>query len=122
MVPIRQVVRLGDSAYTTCSATGDEPITIEWSAVNRRLPDSAYVNGGVLNFRSISVQDAGKYLCRAVNYAGEAEAIAEVEVLGKNHRSRFIIIIITNEDVKKNFSRKRKKNRNSFFVFFFCSI
>ncbi|KAK6617380.1 hypothetical protein RUM43_014389 [Polyplax serrata] len=79
--PIRQVVRLGDNAYTTCAATGDEPITIEWSAVNRRLPESAYVSGGVLNFRSISVEDAGKYLCRAVNYAGEAEAIAEVIVV-----------------------------------------
>lgn len=96
---MRQVVRLGENAYTTCSATGDEPITIEWSAVNRRLPESAYVNGGVLNFRSISVQDAGKYLCRAVNYAGEADAIAEVIVLGNIFGLSFFVFLSKNVNV-----------------------
>lgn len=81
--PIRQVVRPGDNAYTICSATGDGPITIEWSAIDRQLPTSATVNRGYLQFRAISVNDAGKYLCKAVNNAGQAEAIAEVIVVGK---------------------------------------
>lgn len=81
--PTQQVVRPGVDAFITCSATGDEPISIEWSAVDRRLPPSSYYHDGVLNFRSISTEDAGRYLCRARNSVGEAEAIAEVIVIGK---------------------------------------
>lgn len=81
--PIRQVVRPGDNVYTICSATGDEPITIEWSGIGRNLPRSATVSAGLLRFSAISVDDAGRYLCRAVNNAGEAEATAEVIVVGK---------------------------------------
>lgn len=81
--PMRQVVRPGDDAYTVCSAEGDQPITIEWSGINREIPSSASVNGGLLQFRSISVHDTGRYLCKAVNHAGEAESIAEVIVMGE---------------------------------------
>jgi hypothetical protein len=37
----------------------------------------------VLQFRGIAVSDAGRYLCRARNSAGEAEAVAEVVVSGE---------------------------------------
>lgn len=81
--PPRQVVRPGDNANIICSATGDGPMTIAWSAVGRSLPYSATSREGFLQFRTISVDDAGKYLCKASNQAGEAEAVAEVLVLSK---------------------------------------
>jgi hypothetical protein len=37
----------------------------------------------LLQFHGIAVSDAGRYLCRARNSAGEAEAVAEVVVSGK---------------------------------------
>ncbi|XP_037075728.1 basement membrane-specific heparan sulfate proteoglycan core protein-like isoform X4 [Pollicipes pollicipes] len=78
--PARQVVRPGDNAIIYCSATGDQPITLRWDKVNDRLPPSATVRGGELNFRGISVSDAGRYLCTAVNSAGRSEGVTEVIV------------------------------------------
>ena len=40
------------------------------------------MSGPVLQFRGIAVSDAGRYVCRASNSAGQAEAVAEVIVLG----------------------------------------
>jgi len=78
-----QTVRPGDSANIICSATGDGPIRIEWTAVGRALPGSATATEGYLTFRRISVDDAGKYLCTATSHVGQAEATAEVIVMGK---------------------------------------
>lgn len=47
--PIRQTVRPGDDAYVTCTATGDQPISIYWSAVGgTQLPKSVVVDRGIL--------------------------------------------------------------------------
>ncbi|XP_069692113.1 basement membrane-specific heparan sulfate proteoglycan core protein isoform X26 [Periplaneta americana] len=83
--PTRQVVRPGDDAYITCTATGDQPIEIQWSAMGRDLPRSVTASQGLLQFRGIAVSDAGRYLCHARNSAGEAEAVAEV-VVSENTR------------------------------------
>lgn len=80
--PPRQVVRPGDNAFIHCSATGDQPITIEWSAIGRTMPVTSYVRDGYLTFNRIQVADEGKYRCRATNSAGEADGVAEVIVQG----------------------------------------
>lgn len=80
--PPTQVVRPGENANIICTATGDGPMTIAWTAVDRPLPYSASSREGFLQFRTISVDDAGKYLCTAANDVGQAEAVAEVLVLG----------------------------------------
>ena len=48
-----------------------------------RLPSSVVTQDGRLQFNSISENDAGTYVCRARNNAGDSEARAEVIVNGK---------------------------------------
>ncbi|CAL4124571.1 unnamed protein product, partial [Meganyctiphanes norvegica] len=78
--PARQVVRPGDTVRLTCSATGDQPITINWSKEQGYMPTSVVINGGELTFRGIETTDAGRYNCEAINSAGTARAMAEVVV------------------------------------------
>ncbi|CAG7838540.1 unnamed protein product [Allacma fusca] len=79
--PPRQVVRRGDVVHIECLASGDQPITISWSKVDRQpFPPSVIVNGPQLTFRGIEVTDAGRYACLATNAGGTAESVAEVIV------------------------------------------
>lgn len=48
---MRQLVHPGDDAYITCSAQGDEPITIYWSAVDGPLPRTASFYRGLLQVK-----------------------------------------------------------------------
>ncbi|XP_076378245.1 terribly reduced optic lobes isoform X1 [Megalopta genalis] len=82
--PPRQTVGPGENPSIVCSATGDEPMTIEWSAIGRELPYSVSRDRGVLQFHGITYSDAGKYVCKASNEEATAEAVAEVLV---NERS-----------------------------------
>lgn len=50
-------------------------------------------SGGYLTFNGITVDDAGRYLCTAVNAAGKAEGVAEVVVNG-NSELLFLFCII----------------------------
>ncbi|XP_046742518.1 basement membrane-specific heparan sulfate proteoglycan core protein [Diprion similis] len=78
--PIRQTVRPGDSPYVNCTATGDQPITVMWQAIEKSFSNRVSQIDGVLQFRGITFDDAGKYVCTATNNAGSAEAVAEVSV------------------------------------------
>ncbi|KAK0088927.1 hypothetical protein PV326_004677, partial [Microctonus aethiopoides] len=78
--PTRQTVAPGESPSIHCSAVGDQPLKIEWAAIGRSLPYSVSHHDGVLQFHGIQSNDAGKYLCKATNDAGIAEAVAEVLV------------------------------------------
>ncbi|KAG5900605.1 hypothetical protein JTB14_017460 [Gonioctena quinquepunctata] len=78
--PPRQVVEAGQHAYINCSVTGEPPIQISWTPVNREMPSSVYTRDGYIRFNNIQLQDAGRYLCTARNRAGEAEAVADVFV------------------------------------------
>lgn len=80
--PTRQTVGPGENPSIMCTATGDEPLRIEWEAIGRQLPFSVSHRGGVLQFHGIAYSDAGKYVCKATNAAGTAEAVAEVLVNG----------------------------------------
>ncbi|XP_075211994.1 terribly reduced optic lobes isoform X4 [Lycorma delicatula] len=83
--PVKQIVRPGDSAHINCNVHGDPPLDVSWAAVSRALPPSVTVNGGYLTFNSITAYDAGKYICRARNNYGDAEAVAEVIVNEQLH-------------------------------------
>lgn len=51
--PKRQVVRPGDNAKITCTATGEQPINITWVSANSQpLPRSVRVSGGVIEVSS----------------------------------------------------------------------
>ncbi|KAI4497448.1 hypothetical protein M0802_007459 [Mischocyttarus mexicanus] len=78
--PTRQTVGPGKNPSITCTATGDEPLRIQWEAIGRPLPYSVSHDNGVLQFHGITYTDAGKYVCKATNEAGTAEAVAEVIV------------------------------------------
>ncbi|XP_024936745.1 basement membrane-specific heparan sulfate proteoglycan core protein [Cephus cinctus] len=78
--PTSQTVGPGDNPSVRCTATGDEPLNIEWSAIGRELPYSVSQHRGVLQFHGITLFDAGKYVCKATNAVGTAEAVAEVLV------------------------------------------
>lgn len=80
LTPIRQTVEAGQQAYISCTATGDQPIDIQWVPVNRSMPYSVYTADGYIRFNNIHQSDAGKYRCIARNQAGEADSVAEVIV------------------------------------------
>ncbi|XP_076397846.1 terribly reduced optic lobes isoform X10 [Megachile rotundata] len=78
--PPRQTVRSGENPSIVCSTTGDEPMSIEWAAIGHNLPPTVTRDRGILQFHGITYSDAGKYVCKATNDAGTAEAVAEVLV------------------------------------------
>lgn len=49
--PARQVVRPGEVVQIRCSATGPQPITINWVKEAGRMPASVIINGGELTVR-----------------------------------------------------------------------
>ncbi|XP_045130066.1 basement membrane-specific heparan sulfate proteoglycan core protein-like isoform X13 [Portunus trituberculatus] len=88
--PARQVVRPGEVVRIRCSATGLQPITIEWNKDQGRMPASVIINGGELTFRGIATTDAGRYICVARNRGGITRAVAEVLVnANKGSQSTF---------------------------------
>lgn len=88
-------MRPGDNVRIQCSATGDQPITIDWRRVRGPLARHASDGKGVLEFRGIQVNDAGRYICTAINAAGRAEAPAEVVINGKPNLISVFYIIFT---------------------------
>ena len=77
-------MRPGDDASITCTASGDEPIQISWAKKGQPyLPRSVYARNGRLDFRRISYDDQGRYVCTALNQVGTSEATAEVLVDSK---------------------------------------
>lgn len=84
--PSTQTVAPGESPSIVCTATGDQPLRIQWASIGRQLPSSVTDDNGVLRFHGITYNDAGKYVCKATNNAGTAEAVAEVLVNAENYR------------------------------------
>ncbi|XP_017768750.1 PREDICTED: basement membrane-specific heparan sulfate proteoglycan core protein-like isoform X5 [Nicrophorus vespilloides] len=78
--PTTQVVNPGDNARIECSASGEQPIRITWSGLNKTMPSSVYTQDGIIVFNNIQVSDAGRYKCTATNSVGEADSVAEVLV------------------------------------------
>ena len=71
--PPYQIVRQGDSARIICTATGDQPIQIQWAKQGQPyLPRSVTARGGQLAFQSISLDDQGK-LAKLIHFMCEKD-------------------------------------------------
>ncbi|RWS31437.1 Basement membrane-specific heparan sulfate proteoglycan core protein-like protein [Leptotrombidium deliense] len=108
--PPRQTVRPGDNVFIDCIASGDAPITVVWSKMNQPLPPKITQTTGRLEFRGITFEDAGRYLCTATNIAGSAEGVAEVlidskpPVDGEEPIKRDVDALVgSNQELKCNF-------------------
>jgi len=80
--PQQQTVRPGDSPSITCQVIEGGPANIVWSRQDsQQMPRAVSQQGPVLQFRSIAVSDAGRYVCQAENRDGfSATATATVVV------------------------------------------
>ncbi|XP_028027487.1 fasciclin-2-like isoform X1 [Bombyx mandarina] len=82
-------IKEGESAAITCKARGKPPPTYTWIKASTRenLATTSRFNvnenTGLLTFDRVEAADYGKYICSAVNKAGQNETEIEVEVLVK---------------------------------------
>ncbi|RVE45195.1 hypothetical protein evm_010167 [Chilo suppressalis] len=83
----RVEIKEGESAAITCKAKGKPPPTYAWIKASTRenlattSRFSVNENTGLLTFDRVEAGDYGKYICSAVNKAGQNETEIEVEVL-----------------------------------------
>uniref|UniRef100_A0A8C5R8P3 Cell adhesion molecule 4 n=1 Tax=Leptobrachium leishanense TaxID=445787 RepID=A0A8C5R8P3_9ANUR len=67
------VVREGDELNLKCDVTGNpRPTEIIWSRLNDSLPERAQIQGDLLTFSSLSLQDNGTYSCQVSNKHGRS--------------------------------------------------
>ncbi|KAL0878928.1 hypothetical protein ABMA27_003924 [Loxostege sticticalis] len=85
----RVEIKEGESAAITCKAKGKPPPTYTWikAATRENLATTSRFSvneiTGLLTFDRVEAGDYGKYICNAVNQAGQNETEIEVEVLVK---------------------------------------
>ncbi|XP_044138161.1 cell adhesion molecule 4 [Bufo gargarizans] len=69
----QSLVREGDTLTLKCDITGNpRPDDIIWSRLNDTLPERAQVQGELLTFPSLSLQDNGTYTCQVSNKHGRS--------------------------------------------------
>uniref|UniRef100_A0A8C4YYC4 Roundabout, axon guidance receptor, homolog 4 (Drosophila) n=1 Tax=Gadus morhua TaxID=8049 RepID=A0A8C4YYC4_GADMO len=75
-------VRQGESATFYCQARGDPAPAVEWSREQGPLPNGRYLVSPdqSLQVHYVTLQDAGRYTCTAVNDRGMANASAHLTV------------------------------------------
>ncbi|KAG7279665.1 hypothetical protein CRUP_025768 [Coryphaenoides rupestris] len=80
--PENVTVRPGESASFYCQARGDPAPAVEWSREQGPLPNGRYLVSPdqSLQVHYVTVQDAGRYTCTAVNDIGTAVASAHLIV------------------------------------------
>ncbi|XP_075046897.1 cell adhesion molecule 4 [Mixophyes fleayi] len=67
------LVREGDLLSLKCDVTGNpRPSEIIWSRLNDSLPERAQIQGDLLSFPSLSLQDNGTYSCQVSNKHGRS--------------------------------------------------
>jgi len=83
--PQQQTVRPGDSPSIACEVVAGGPADIAWSRQDsQQLPRAVSQQGHVLQFRSIAVSDAGRYVCQAENRAGFSATATATVVVNEN--------------------------------------
>ncbi|XP_002939173.1 cell adhesion molecule 4 [Xenopus tropicalis] len=71
--PSQSLVREGDELNLKCEVTGNpRPTEIIWTRLNDSLPERAQIQGDVLSFPSLSLQDNGTYSCQVSNKHGRS--------------------------------------------------
>ncbi|XP_033119114.1 Down syndrome cell adhesion molecule-like protein 1 [Anneissia japonica] len=80
--PANQTVNDGSFLYFQCEAEGNPPPNYEWRFNGRPIPSWATVslNGDIVTIQFASIEQVGKYSCRAYNRQGQAEAHAYLTV------------------------------------------
>ena len=71
-----------------CFASGIPEPSVFWNSSSNMQPANKYdikQEGRLLTIREVDMSDSGKYMCSAVNKAGEDSQAAVLEVLGKSH-------------------------------------
>ena len=80
---IYETVIEGEKAEFRCKASGKPTPIITWERLGFDLPKSALARNGLLITPSAGSEDAGTYICKAVNSEGEDSANVQLEVIGK---------------------------------------
>ena len=83
VVSISETVVEGGQAEFRCNASGIPTPSITWERLDSNLPDGALDRNGVLTIPSAGPEDAGTYICKAINSEGQDSANIQLEVIGK---------------------------------------
>ncbi|XP_041427592.1 cell adhesion molecule 4 [Xenopus laevis] len=71
--PSQSLVRDGDELNLKCEVTGNpRPTEIIWTRLNDSLSERAQIQGDLLSFPSLSLQDNGTYSCQVSNKHGRS--------------------------------------------------
>ena len=73
----------GEKAEFRCNASGIPTPSITWERLGSNLPNGALDRYGLLVILSVGPEDAGVYICKAVNSEGEDSATVQLEVIGE---------------------------------------
>ena len=79
-----QTVIGGDDVEFQCNASGIPTPSIIWERLGSNLPKGAVNRNGLLTIASVGPEDAGAYVCKAVNSEGEDSVSVQLEVIGKS--------------------------------------
>uniref|UniRef100_A0A182NMM6 Terribly reduced optic lobes n=1 Tax=Anopheles dirus TaxID=7168 RepID=A0A182NMM6_9DIPT len=66
--PTIQIVEIGDDFRADCRAhyiVTKNPIEVQWTRLNGRMPERAYTDRGTLVITDIQITDGGSYVCKA---------------------------------------------------------
>lgn len=83
LVSFSETVIEGEQAEFRCEASGIPTPIITWERLGLDLPKGALARNGLLIIRSAGPEDAGTYICNAVNSEGDDSAKVQLEVIGK---------------------------------------
>uniref|UniRef100_A0A182W103 Basement membrane-specific heparan sulfate proteoglycan core protein n=1 Tax=Anopheles minimus TaxID=112268 RepID=A0A182W103_9DIPT len=67
-VPSIKIVEIGEDFRADCRAhhiITQNPIDVQWTRMNGRMPESAYTDRGTLVITNIQITDGGLYVCKA---------------------------------------------------------
>ena len=78
-----QTVMEGDDVEFRCNASGIPTPRIIWERLGSSLPDDAQDQNGLLTIASVGTEDAGTYVCKAVNSEGEDSFNVQLVVQGE---------------------------------------
>ena len=78
-----QTVIEGADVEFRCNASGVPTPNIIWERLGSKLPKGAVDQNGLLAIVSVGPEDAGTYVCKAVNSEGEDSVIVQLKVIGK---------------------------------------
>ena len=81
---ISETVIEGEKAEFRCEASGIPSPIITWERLGFNLPKGALDRNGLLIIPSAGPEDAGTYICKAVNSEGDDSAKVQLEVIGKS--------------------------------------